>query len=73
MKTKPISLPQGRDDLNCGRCEKGTSFSLLGRTYFLSPLPQILIPALMITAEKDLLLTPELSKHMEDWVRMVLP
>ncbi|XP_016070351.1 PREDICTED: bifunctional epoxide hydrolase 2 [Miniopterus natalensis] len=29
---------------------------------------KILIPALMITAEKDLVLTPELSKHMEDWI-----
>lgn len=29
---------------------------------------KILIPALMITAEKDPVLTPELSKHMEDWI-----
>ena len=32
-------------------------------------LPQILIPALMVTAEKDKVLVPEMSKHMEDWVR----
>ena len=32
-------------------------------------LPQILIPALMVTAEKDPVLVPEMSKHMEDWVR----
>lgn len=32
-------------------------------------LPQILIPALMVTAEKDVVLVPEMSKHMEDWVR----
>lgn len=35
--------------------------------------PQILIPALMVTAEKDRVLVPEMSKHMEDWVRTVLP
>ncbi|XP_055283246.1 bifunctional epoxide hydrolase 2 [Moschus berezovskii] len=29
---------------------------------------KILIPALMVTAEKDFVLTPELSKHMEDWI-----
>uniref|UniRef100_A0A8C9M2W4 Bifunctional epoxide hydrolase 2 n=1 Tax=Panthera tigris altaica TaxID=74533 RepID=A0A8C9M2W4_PANTA len=29
---------------------------------------KILIPALMVTAEKDVVLTPEMSKHMEDWV-----
>uniref|UniRef100_A0A4W2EV35 Epoxide hydrolase 2 n=1 Tax=Bos indicus x Bos taurus TaxID=30522 RepID=A0A4W2EV35_BOBOX len=29
---------------------------------------KILIPALMVTAEKDLVLTPEMSKHMEDWI-----
>lgn len=34
--------------------------------------PQILIPALMVTAEKDSVLTPAMSKHMEDWVRAVL-
>lgn len=39
------------------------------RFYFLLISPQILIPALMVTAEKDLVLTPEMSKHMEDWVR----
>ena len=39
--------------------------------YFLLISPQILIPALMVTAEKDFVLTPELSKHMEDWVREV--
>ena len=31
--------------------------------------PQILIPALMVTAERDFVLVPEMSKHMEDWVR----
>lgn len=31
--------------------------------------PQILIPALMVTAEKDFVLPPEMSKHMEKWVR----
>lgn len=31
-------------------------------------LPQILIPALMVTAEKDKVLVPEMSKHMEDWI-----
>lgn len=31
--------------------------------------PQILIPALMVTAEKDRVLVPELSRHMEEWVR----
>lgn len=35
--------------------------------------PQILIPALMVTAEKDQVLVPEMSKHMEDWVRVGLP
>lgn len=35
--------------------------------------PQILIPALMVTAEKDQVLVPEMSKHMENWVRAVLP
>uniref|UniRef100_A0A8I3NU44 Bifunctional epoxide hydrolase 2 n=2 Tax=Canis lupus familiaris TaxID=9615 RepID=A0A8I3NU44_CANLF len=30
---------------------------------------KILIPALMVTAEKDKVLVPEMSKHMEDWVR----
>ena len=39
------------------------------RFYFLLISPQILIPALMVTAEKDFVLTPEMSKHMEDWVR----
>uniref|UniRef100_A0A2K5QYN1 Bifunctional epoxide hydrolase 2 n=1 Tax=Cebus imitator TaxID=2715852 RepID=A0A2K5QYN1_CEBIM len=29
---------------------------------------KILIPALMVTAEKDFVLTPQLSKHMEDWI-----
>ncbi|KAM5308201.1 bifunctional epoxide hydrolase 2 [Glossophaga mutica] len=29
---------------------------------------KILIPALMVTAEKDLVLTPEMSKSMEDWI-----
>ncbi|XP_047712641.1 bifunctional epoxide hydrolase 2 [Prionailurus viverrinus] len=29
---------------------------------------KILIPALMVTAEKDVVLTPEMSKHMEDWI-----
>ncbi|KAB1256123.1 Bifunctional epoxide hydrolase 2 [Camelus dromedarius] len=29
---------------------------------------KILIPALMVTAEKDFVLVPELSKHMEDWI-----
>uniref|UniRef100_A0A8B9W2Q6 Bifunctional epoxide hydrolase 2 n=1 Tax=Bos mutus grunniens TaxID=30521 RepID=A0A8B9W2Q6_BOSMU len=29
---------------------------------------KILIPALMVTAEKDFVLTPEMSKHMEDWI-----
>lgn len=31
--------------------------------------PQILIPALMVTAENDLVLHPKMSKHMENWVR----
>uniref|UniRef100_A0A8C5XFL5 AB hydrolase-1 domain-containing protein n=1 Tax=Microcebus murinus TaxID=30608 RepID=A0A8C5XFL5_MICMU len=30
--------------------------------------PQILIPALMVTAEKDFVLHPQMSKHMEDWI-----
>ncbi|XP_010621757.1 bifunctional epoxide hydrolase 2 isoform X1 [Fukomys damarensis] len=29
---------------------------------------KILIPALMVTAEEDFILFPELSKHMEDWI-----
>uniref|UniRef100_G1NVS8 Bifunctional epoxide hydrolase 2 n=1 Tax=Myotis lucifugus TaxID=59463 RepID=G1NVS8_MYOLU len=29
---------------------------------------KILIPALMVTAENDLVLVPEMSKHMEDWI-----
>uniref|UniRef100_F7FMV8 Bifunctional epoxide hydrolase 2 n=1 Tax=Callithrix jacchus TaxID=9483 RepID=F7FMV8_CALJA len=29
---------------------------------------KILIPALMVTAEKDFVLTPQMSKHMEDWI-----
>ncbi|KAM6220502.1 bifunctional epoxide hydrolase 2 [Rhynchocyon petersi] len=29
---------------------------------------KILIPALMVTAEKDRVLIPEMSKHMEDWI-----
>ncbi|XP_069340932.1 bifunctional epoxide hydrolase 2 isoform X3 [Eulemur rufifrons] len=29
---------------------------------------KILIPALMVTAEKDFVLHPQMSKHMEDWV-----
>ncbi|KAI5167785.1 Bifunctional Epoxide Hydrolase 2 [Manis pentadactyla] len=29
---------------------------------------KILIPALMVTAEKDFVLTPEMSKHMESWI-----
>uniref|UniRef100_A0A9L0R2Y1 Bifunctional epoxide hydrolase 2 n=1 Tax=Equus caballus TaxID=9796 RepID=A0A9L0R2Y1_HORSE len=29
---------------------------------------KILIPALMVTAEKDVVLVPEMSKHMEDWI-----
>lgn len=29
---------------------------------------KILIPALMVTAEKDQVLVPEMSKHMEDWI-----
>lgn len=29
---------------------------------------KILIPALMVTAEKDFVLTPDMSKHMEDWI-----
>ncbi|XP_012412684.1 bifunctional epoxide hydrolase 2 [Trichechus manatus latirostris] len=29
---------------------------------------KILIPALMLTAEKDFVLLPEMSKHMEDWI-----
>ncbi|XP_006153287.1 bifunctional epoxide hydrolase 2 [Tupaia chinensis] len=29
---------------------------------------KILIPALMVTAEKDQVLVPQLSKHMEDWI-----
>ncbi|XP_062941923.1 bifunctional epoxide hydrolase 2 isoform X3 [Cynocephalus volans] len=29
---------------------------------------KILIPALMVTVEKDPVLVPELSKHMEDWI-----
>lgn len=31
--------------------------------------PQILVPALMVTAEKDIVLRPEMSKNMENWVR----
>ncbi|XP_027782798.2 bifunctional epoxide hydrolase 2 isoform X1 [Marmota flaviventris] len=29
---------------------------------------KILIPALMVTAEKDVVLTPQMSKNMEDWI-----
>ncbi|XP_066197788.1 bifunctional epoxide hydrolase 2 [Saccopteryx leptura] len=29
---------------------------------------QILIPALMVTAGKDRVLTPEMTKHMDDWI-----
>ncbi|XP_023386538.1 bifunctional epoxide hydrolase 2 [Pteropus vampyrus] len=29
---------------------------------------KILIPALMVTAEKDMVLVPKMSKHMEDWI-----
>ncbi|XP_030734957.1 bifunctional epoxide hydrolase 2 isoform X1 [Globicephala melas] len=29
---------------------------------------KILVPALMVTAEKDFVLVPEMSKHMEDWI-----
>ncbi|XP_054431978.1 bifunctional epoxide hydrolase 2 isoform X2 [Pteronotus mesoamericanus] len=29
---------------------------------------KIMIPALMVTAEDDLIFSPEMSKHMEDWV-----
>uniref|UniRef100_A0A8C8ZCQ9 Bifunctional epoxide hydrolase 2 n=1 Tax=Prolemur simus TaxID=1328070 RepID=A0A8C8ZCQ9_PROSS len=29
---------------------------------------KILIPALMVTAEKDFVLRPQMSKHMEDWI-----
>uniref|UniRef100_A0A452RK21 AB hydrolase-1 domain-containing protein n=1 Tax=Ursus americanus TaxID=9643 RepID=A0A452RK21_URSAM len=29
---------------------------------------KILIPTLMVTAEKDPVLVPEMSKHMEDWI-----
>ncbi|XP_036279678.1 bifunctional epoxide hydrolase 2 isoform X1 [Pipistrellus kuhlii] len=29
---------------------------------------KILIPALMVTAEKDRVLAPKMSKHMEDWI-----
>ncbi|XP_004454214.2 bifunctional epoxide hydrolase 2 isoform X2 [Dasypus novemcinctus] len=29
---------------------------------------KILVPALMVTAEKDGVLLPEMSKHMEDWI-----
>ncbi|XP_007517318.1 bifunctional epoxide hydrolase 2 isoform X1 [Erinaceus europaeus] len=29
---------------------------------------KILIPALMVTAEKDMVLSPEMSKHMENWI-----
>ncbi|XP_012999013.2 bifunctional epoxide hydrolase 2 isoform X1 [Cavia porcellus] len=29
---------------------------------------KILIPALMVTAEKDSVLVPEMTKHMEDWI-----
>lgn len=39
----------------------------LPRPTFFSP--QILIPALMVTAEKDFVLHPKMSKHMEKWVR----
>lgn len=45
--------------------QKGNGSSQL----LLPVLPQILIPALMVTAEKDVVLVPEMSKHMEDWVR----
>ncbi|XP_039073312.1 bifunctional epoxide hydrolase 2 isoform X3 [Hyaena hyaena] len=29
---------------------------------------KILVPALMVTAEKDFVITPEMSKHMENWI-----
>ncbi|XP_042553757.1 bifunctional epoxide hydrolase 2 [Dipodomys spectabilis] len=29
---------------------------------------KILVPALMVTAEKDFVLTPQMSKNMEDWI-----
>ncbi|XP_036898135.1 bifunctional epoxide hydrolase 2 isoform X1 [Sturnira hondurensis] len=32
---------------------------------------KILIPALMVTAEKDLVLTPVMSNHMEDWIPLL--
>lgn len=31
-------------------------------------LPQILMPALMVTAGKDVVLHPSMSKGMEEWV-----
>ena len=29
---------------------------------------KILVPALMVTAEKDIVLRPEMSKNMEKWI-----
>lgn len=50
-------------------CEKGALCPPPGPAVSCSP-SQILIPALMVTAEKDFVLTPEMSKHMESWVRV---
>lgn len=40
-----------------------------GQFPLLPVFPQILVPALMVTAEKDIVLRPEMSKNMEEWVR----
>ena len=71
MKMKPFSLPPGREDLSCGGYKRRHFFPL-AVPVSCHP-PQILIPALMVTAEKDFVLTPDMSRDMEDWVRMVLP
>lgn len=62
-------MPREREVLSCGEAQEGNVSSLLWLLLLPVTLPQILIPALMVTAEKDPVLVPEMSKHMEDWVR----
>lgn len=64
-----MSLPRERGGLSCRGAQEGNVSSLLWLLLLPVTLPQILIPALMVTAEKDPVLVPEMSKHMEDWVR----
>ncbi|KAH0519292.1 Bifunctional epoxide hydrolase 2 [Microtus ochrogaster] len=39
------------------------------KTFFRASDELILVPALMVTAEKDIVLRPQMSKNMENWVR----